>query len=485
MKEVQHENDNDAERQEQQQEDQDKSKYDSINKDSRTDVRPTPADVRPTPADVRPTPAAPLRRSNTEASVGNTTISSDDTQQATPFERLSLTLSNDQRVIKEISLGRRIAFYRIRGEIGAGNFSQVKLGIHALTKDKVAIKILDKTKLDQKTQRLLSREITSMERLHHPNIIRLYEVVETLAKLHIIMEFAGGGELFTKISNEGRLPEADAKCIFAQLVAAVEHMHDNNIIHRDLKAENVFYASPRWIKVGDFGFSTISRASDTLNTFCGSPPYAAPELFKDENYCGAFVDIWAMGILLYFMVTGLMPFRAETVARLKKCILDGSYTVPTYVSDSCVFLIRSILRHIPHDRLTIAEIKRSEWLTGQDFPGPLEPYNLNPSQESSVINAEEQEARAILSDLGIKDEHFKQASIKDSRSSITGTYRIVLHRVQKKKYGIQETFTDATDEKKESSSNSVLEKKQFRRITLGGNAQSVNGKPRSRTCSIL
>lgn len=90
--------------------------------------------------------------------------------------------------------------------------------------DKVAIKILDKTKLDQKTQRLLSREITSMERLHHPNIIRLYEVVETIAKLYIIMEYAGGGELFTKISNEGRLPEADAKCIFAQLVAAVEHM---------------------------------------------------------------------------------------------------------------------------------------------------------------------------------------------------------------------------------------------------------------------
>ena len=90
--------------------------------------------------------------------------------------------------------------------------------------EKVAIKILDKTKLDQKTQRLLSREISSMEKLHHPNIIRLYEVVETLAKLHIVMEYAGGGELFTKISNEGRLPEVDAKFLFAQIVAAVRHM---------------------------------------------------------------------------------------------------------------------------------------------------------------------------------------------------------------------------------------------------------------------
>lgn len=91
----------------------------------------------------------------------------------------------------------------------------------------MAIKILDKTKLDSKTQRLLSREISSMEKLHHPNIIRLYEVVETLAKLHIVMEYACGGELFTKLSNEGKLPEAEAKLLFAQVVAAVEHMVRN------------------------------------------------------------------------------------------------------------------------------------------------------------------------------------------------------------------------------------------------------------------
>lgn len=142
----------------------------------------------------------------------------------TPFERLSNDLSNDQKCLKEITLGKRIGFYRIRGELGSGNFSQVKMGIHALTKEKVAIKILDKTKLDQKTQRLLSREISSMERLHHPNIIRLYEVVETLAKLHIVMEYAGGGELFTKISNEGKFSESEAKHIFAQSVAGVQHM---------------------------------------------------------------------------------------------------------------------------------------------------------------------------------------------------------------------------------------------------------------------
>ena len=95
----------------------------------------------------------------------------------------------------------------------------------------MAIKILDKTKLDQKTQRLLSREISSMERLHHPNVIRLYEVVETLAKLHIVMEYAGGGELFTKISNEGKLPESEAKSLYAQVIAAVQHMVCTHFSH--------------------------------------------------------------------------------------------------------------------------------------------------------------------------------------------------------------------------------------------------------------
>lgn len=237
--------------------------------------------------------------------------------------------------------------------------------------------------------------------------------------------------------------------------------------------------------MGDFGFSTVARTSEMLNTFCGSPPYAAPELFKDEHYYGVYVDIWALGILLYFMVTGLMPFRAETVAKLKKCILEGSYSVPSYVSDRCVFLVRSILKHIPQDRFTIAEIKRSSWLEGQDFPGPLEPYNLTPSLDISVINEEEREARLILNNLGIKEEHFKQASIRDSRSNITGTYRIVLHRIQKKNSGMLETMVDPVIEKKESSSNSVLERRKNRRVTPSNNAVSVGGRPQSKTCCVL
>ncbi|XP_074641547.1 serine/threonine-protein kinase NIM1-like [Tubulanus polymorphus] len=360
----------------------------------------------------------------------------------TAYERVTEELTKDQKALKELTLGKRIGFYRIRGEIGSGNFSQVRMAIHALTREKVAIKILDKTKLDQKTQRLLSREISSMERLHHPNIIRLYEVIETLAKLHIVMEYAGGGELFTKISQEGKMSEPESTRIYAQVVAAVEHMHDNHIIHRDLKAENVFYASPHSVKVGDFGFSTFSRPDQTLNTFCGSPPYAAPELFKDENYYGVYVDVWALGILLYFMVTGIMPFRAETVAKLKKVILEGAFTLPSYVSDSCQFLIRNILKPLPHDRFSIDEIRKSEWLEGQEFPEPLEQYELNPTLNIGMLKDDEKEARKVLLELGIDNDHIKQVQGRDSRSSVTGTYRIVLHRIHKKNSNIQETIAE-------------------------------------------
>ncbi|XP_029640918.2 serine/threonine-protein kinase NIM1-like isoform X2 [Octopus sinensis] len=354
-------------------------------------------------------------------------------RRVTAFERISTDLETNPKLIRELSLGKRIGFYRIRGELGSGNFSSVKLGIHTLVKEKVAIKILDKTRLDLKTQRLLSREIEIMEHLRHPNIIRLYEVVETLAKVHLIMEYAPGGELFTKLSNEGRLTEPEAKFIFAQILSAVEHMHSHYIIHRDLKAENVFYAAPFFVKVGDFGFSTICRSEQQeLNTFCGSPPYAAPELFRDDIYYGTFVDIWALGILLYFMVTGSMPFRAENVTRMKKCILNGMYAIPMFVSDSCHFLIRGILRSLPQDRFTIEEIKNSEWLAGENYPKALPPYRLCPTVNLTELKADEQETIKILCQLGITQEHLKEAIRKNTRNSIIGAYRIVLHRIQKK-----------------------------------------------------
>ncbi|OQV14543.1 Serine/threonine-protein kinase NIM1 [Hypsibius exemplaris] len=369
----------------------------------------------------------------------------------TAYEQVSAELSNDKKTLKEITLGRRVGFYRIRTELGSGNFSQVKMAVHALTREKVAIKILDKARLDQKTQRLVAREIANMERVHHPNIVRLYEVVETLAKLYLVMEYAGGGELFTKITNEGRLKEPDAAPLLAQVISAMDHLHTMNIIHRDLKAENVFFSGPNTIKVGDFGFSTISLQGQALTTFCGSPPYAAPELFRDESYEGRPVDIWALGIMTYFMVTGMLPFRGETVGKLKKAILEGVYAIPTYLSPACVELITAMLRPVASDRPSIHGLRRFQWLHGAVYPDPLKPFTLNPDDiMHDNLPGEERQARKVLKELGITRDVIQKSSGKQSRSSITGTYRIVLHRIQKQALGIAfeeyaNTAGDATE----------------------------------------
>lgn len=195
------------------------------------------------------------------------------------FDRLIYRLRNDPLYRKELITDKLIGFYKIGSEIGTGNFSQVRLGLHLLTRDKIAIKILNKTKLDEKTQRLLLREITSMQMLHHPNIIRLYEVIHTPTRLYICMEYAPDGELYTRINDHGKIKEPESKHIFSQIISAVNHMHSINIIHRDIKAENIFFSNtnPLLVKIGDFGFSTEATIDKMLNTYCGSPPYAAPE----------------------------------------------------------------------------------------------------------------------------------------------------------------------------------------------------------------
>lgn len=193
--------------------------------------------------------------------------------------------------------------------------------------------------------------------------------------------------------------------------------HSKNTIHRDLKAENIYLTSAHVVKVGDFGFGTSAGAAQTLNTFCGSPPYAAPELFKDESYYGVYVDVWAFGVLLYFMVTGLMPFRADTVAKLKQQILSGTYEMPEFVSNGCASLIEKILKQMPSDRPNMSQIRHSGWLDGQDFPRA---FDEERPPEAEVLHA--------MRHMGIADEVTRRCR-NDLRNAICGTvpYRTLLY----------------------------------------------------------
>ncbi|XP_014681355.1 PREDICTED: serine/threonine-protein kinase SIK3 homolog [Priapulus caudatus] len=168
------------------------------------------------------------------------------------------------------------------------------MATHVVTRSKVAIKIIDKTQLDEDNLKKIFREIQIMKLLGHPHIVRLYQVMETERMIYLVTEYASGGEIFDHIVAHGRMAEREARKKFKQILAAVSYCHGRHVVHRDLKAENLLLDASQNIKIADFGFSNHFEVDQKLSTWCGSPPYAAPELFIGKQYDGPKVDIWSM-----------------------------------------------------------------------------------------------------------------------------------------------------------------------------------------------
>lgn len=273
-----------------------------------------------------------------------------------------------------------IGKYRLLKTIGKGNFAKVKLAKHIPTGKEVAIKIIDKTQLNPGSLQKLFREVRIMKTLDHPNIVKLFQVIETEKTLYLVMEYASGGEVFDYLVLHGRMKEKEARAKFRQIVSAVQYCHQKKIIHRDLKAENLLLDSEMNIKIADFGFSNEFVPGNKLDTFCGSPPYAAPELFQGKKYDGPEVDVWSLGVILYTLVSGSLPFDGSTLRELRERVLRGKYRIPFYMSTDCENLLKKFLVLNPTRRASLEVIMKDKWMNMGYEDDDLKPY-VEPIQD--------------------------------------------------------------------------------------------------------
>lgn len=257
---------------------------------------------------------------------------------------------------------KNIGQFILGEKLGEGTFGKVRKGTHILTGQKVAIKILEKNRILEKADKIrVEREIKILKMLKHRYITSLYSVIQNPTTIYLIMELSQGKELFDLIVKRRRLDECEAATFLYQILSAVSYLHSINICHRDLKPENLLLNGNEGLKLVDFGLSNIIPKNQFLNTACGSPCYAAPEMLEGNKY-DTGVDIWSCGIILYAMVCGYLPFEDKNNDVLYKKIKEGKFALPSFVSESCKDLIRKILVTNPMKRYKINEIFQHPWL---------------------------------------------------------------------------------------------------------------------------
>ncbi|XP_036429952.1 MAP/microtubule affinity-regulating kinase 3a isoform X4 [Colossoma macropomum] len=326
--------------------------------------------------------------------------------------------------------------YRLLKTIGKGNFAKVKLARHILTGREVAIKIIDKTQLNPTSLQKLFREVRIMKILNHPNIVKLFEVIETEKTLFLVMEYASGGEVFDYLVAHGRMKEKEARAKFRQIVSAVQYCHQKHIVHRDLKAENLLLDADMNIKIADFGFSNEFTVGNKLDTFCGSPPYAAPELFQGKKYDGPEVDVWSLGVILYTLVSGSLPFDGQNLKELRERVLRGKYRIPFYMSTDCENLLKRFLVLNPAKRGTLEQIMKDRWINSGSEEDELKPYT-EPETDIS-----DQKRIDVMVGMGYSREEIQESLSKMKYDEITATYLLLGRK--------------ANEEVSDSSSNSNL-----------------------------
>ncbi|XP_064008472.1 hormonally up-regulated neu tumor-associated kinase isoform X2 [Pogoniulus pusillus] len=299
---------------------------------------------------------------------------------------LSAAAAAPRERLRDFQHTKRVGNYLIGRKLGEGSFAKVREGLHVLTGEKVAVKVIDKkrAKKDTYVTKNLRREGQIQQMIRHPNIAQLLDILETENSYYLVMELCPGGNLMHKIYEKKRLEEHEARKYIRQLILAVEHLHRAGVVHRDLKIENLLLDEDNNIKLIDFGLSNcagILGYSDPFSTQCGSPAYAAPELLARKKY-GPKIDVWSIGVNMYAMLTGTLPFTVEPFslrALYQKMVDKEMNPFPTQLSTAAVNFLRSLLEPDPAKRPNIQQALANRWLN-ENYPGRAPPNVTYPNR---------------------------------------------------------------------------------------------------------
>ncbi|KAF5281054.1 hypothetical protein FQR65_LT14888 [Abscondita terminalis] len=248
--------------------------------------------------------------------------------------------------------------YRLEKTLGKGQTGLVKLGIHCVTGRKVAIKIINREKLSESVLMKVEREIAIMKLIDHPHVLGLSDVYENKKYLYLVLEHVSGGELFDYLVKKGRLTPKEARRFFRQIMSALDFCHSHSICHRDLKPENLLLDEKNNIKIADFGMASLQPVGSMLETSCGSPHYACPEVIRGEKYDGRKADVWSCGVILYALLVGALPFDDDNLRQLLEKVKRGVFHIPHFVPPDCQSLLRGMIEVNPDKRLTQIHLRQ-------------------------------------------------------------------------------------------------------------------------------
>ncbi|XP_069916235.1 serine/threonine-protein kinase BRSK2 isoform X2 [Oryctolagus cuniculus] len=256
----------------------------------------------------------------------------------------------------------------------SGGTGLVKLGIHCVTCQKVAVKIVNREKLSESVLMKVEREIAILKLIEHPHVLKLHDVYENKKYLYLVLEHVSGGELFDYLVKKGRLTPKEARKFFRQIISALDFCHSHSICHRDLKPENLLLDERNNIRIADFGMASLQVGDSLLETSCGSPHYACPEVIRGEKYDGRKADVWSCGVILFALLVGALPFDDDNLRQLLEKVKRGVFHMPHFIPPDCQSLLRGMIEVDAARRLTLEHIQKHTWyIGGKNEPEPEQP----------------------------------------------------------------------------------------------------------------